>query len=169
MNTQNVVEYLFELALKQDIDTRETLAEMDKVFNQALATARAEALRETAERRWISVKDRLPDGFKWYLVVNQAGKIFLAMYSVANKSWLDNNSLLRDPTHWMPLPERPAILADKQEPQGPAHHNSLFGYPVVVDPSIPESRLIIMTPAVFDDLKKRLEPMMPYKQEGKNG
>ena len=44
MNTQNVVEYLFELALKQDIDTRETLAEMDKVFNQALATARAEAL-----------------------------------------------------------------------------------------------------------------------------
>ena len=46
MNTQNVVEYLFELALKQDIDTRETLAEMDKVFNQALATARAEALSE---------------------------------------------------------------------------------------------------------------------------
>ena len=45
MNTQDVVEYLFELALKQDVDTRETLAKMDEVFNQSLATARADADR----------------------------------------------------------------------------------------------------------------------------
>ena len=57
------------------------------------------------------------------------------------------------------------ILADKQEPPAIDSHNTLFGYPVVIDNTIPHDRLIIMTPAVFDDLKKRLEPMMPYKQE----
>lgn len=63
------------------------------------------------------------------------------------------------------LPITTAILTDKQE-EPVDYRNTLFGYPVVVDASIPHDRLIIMTPAVFDDLKKHLESTMLDKQEG---
>jgi hypothetical protein len=126
MNTQNVVEYLFELALKQDVDTRDTLAEMDQVFNKAISTARAEAAKRAADRTTQAMLDMGLEDCEISEVVQ-------------------------------------AILADKNK----CYHNTLFGYPVVIDNTIPQSRLIIMTPAVFYDLKKRLEPMMPYsnKQE----
>jgi hypothetical protein len=98
------------------------------IFDEAIATARAEALRDAADRA---------------IVICESFGMLKG----------DINDMRR------------AILAEKQE-EPVDYRNTLFGYPVVVDASIPHDRLIIMTPAVFDDLKKHLESTMLDNQEG---
>ena len=80
--------------------------------------------------KWISVKERLPDGCNWVIVINNISRIWsVAMYSSfiqdATPKWnfYDNpekgysscgffgdqtDALSQEEiTHWMPLPEKP--------------------------------------------------------------
>jgi hypothetical protein len=79
---------------------------------------------------WISVKDRLPEDHKHYLVISNVGivqapvwyngcpywDVELAYYSQRYERWMTENPTLKDVpknkvkfdvTHWMPLPEPP--------------------------------------------------------------
>lgn len=67
--------------------------------------------------KWISVEDRLPDGFGWFLVFDESmadnHEITLGFYEGVGSmvDWLpidqriDTDSM--QVTHWMPLPEPP--------------------------------------------------------------
>ena len=82
------------------------------------ATARAEALKEAAKPQWISVKDRLPE-YKQLVAICDTTEaepaVFMAFYFEAEKIWACGDIKFDSITHWMPLPEPPAILSDKQE------------------------------------------------------
>ena len=54
---------------------------------------------------WISVKDRLPKNNSVVLYVDQLGAMFVARFY--DGKFYDGYRLLRDPYHWMPLPEPP--------------------------------------------------------------
>jgi len=65
---------------------------------------------------WIKIEDKLPEkGFGWYLVFSQ-NVIFKAWYNKDSIGkwyhegvyWQPTNIVVRKPTHWMPLPEKPA-------------------------------------------------------------
>lgn len=83
------------------------------------AEARAEALRE----RWISVEDRLPEIGKKVLAYRPTAHLHAdspitnCIYTgQINRSWegVEHGfDRINHPTHWMPLPEPPAILADE--------------------------------------------------------
>lgn len=51
---------------------------------------------------WISVKDRLPEKYGWYLTFNTRGMMHVTWF-LLDKSWDSINPV----THWMPLPEPP--------------------------------------------------------------
>jgi len=65
--------------------------------------------RLKGEREWISVKDRLPEIWKDYLVTD-GGACMVAEFMIESQewnffgiSWWSNGHV----THWMPLPEPP--------------------------------------------------------------
>lgn len=83
----------------------------------ALSTAERErdALKARCaelEAGWISVEERLPEELRHVLCINARGTPFVAVF--INKFFNDEYRLLRDPTHWMPLPEPPAIVGKKE-------------------------------------------------------
>lgn len=51
---------------------------------------------------WISVKDRLPEKYGWYLTFNTRGMMHVTWF-LLDESWDSINPV----THWMPLPEPP--------------------------------------------------------------
>lgn len=62
------------------------------------------AADELRKRRWISVKDRLPEHEDDYLVCFDDGFIAITFYKKNGwELWADSG----DVTHWMPLPEPP--------------------------------------------------------------
>jgi hypothetical protein len=78
------------------------------------AAIRADEARKQAERyAWISVKDRLPETAEHVLLCNKSGSVFVGFYY--DKEWTDLKLGLRDPTHWMPLPN--PFLADLEAPK----------------------------------------------------
>ena len=61
---------------------------------------------------WIPVEERLPDYGQQVLVAHAAnGAISVASREKigAGRFWIDASDELNDPTHWMPLPEPPAV------------------------------------------------------------
>lgn len=72
---------------------------------------------------WISVKDRLPSKYSYYLTENRnekyvsrfAGYRILRFYP-KDKKWSDGSFDLNfdEVTHWMPLPEPPKDELEKQ-------------------------------------------------------
>jgi hypothetical protein len=50
MNTQAIVEEMYAIAINTTLDIRDALTAMDKVFNEAITTAKAEALSESASK-----------------------------------------------------------------------------------------------------------------------
>ncbi len=70
---------------------------------------------------WISVEDRLPDNFGWFLVIDNylpnCANITMGFYEYEDSfAWLPidsrNDSDSMDITHWMPLPKPPEIDND---------------------------------------------------------
>lgn len=57
---------------------------------------------EKPKSGWISVKDRLPEKYGWYLTFNTRGMMHVTWF-LLDKSWDSINPV----THWMPLPEPP--------------------------------------------------------------
>jgi hypothetical protein len=75
------------------------------------AAIRADEARKQAERfAWISVKDRLPKDSHHVLCCHGKSPCFVG-YLWAGE-WHDLDMGMRDPTHWMPLPEPPDSPAD---------------------------------------------------------
>ena len=61
---------------------------------------------------WISVKDRLPKDDEDVLVIDDTGRMAVSCYFFSSYgSWLwenrDDQVLLGEVTHWMPLPNPP--------------------------------------------------------------
>jgi len=55
---------------------------------------------------WISVKDRLPDGFVPVIVCRENGKVEQG-YRDVNGWWRVYSTRTKNITHWMPMPEPP--------------------------------------------------------------
>ena len=67
-----------------------------------------DALELLNERQWVSVKDRLPE--KAVLALGFQNEMIIGyVCEDLNKGWIaeNENELLFDVTHWMPLPEPP--------------------------------------------------------------
>ena len=82
-------------------------------YRKALSMAVA-ALREQEERRWIPVKERLPENIGLYLVIEThwldgSPGIKIAKWNTIDWFTADRKSKEITPrvTHWMPLPEPP--------------------------------------------------------------
>lgn len=54
---------------------------------------------------WIKVSNKKPTDSKPVLCSNAHGSLFIGFY--LDSDWYDEDDLLRDPSHWMPLPEPP--------------------------------------------------------------
>lgn len=57
-----------------------------------------------SKTQWISVKDRLPNDKKDYLICCNGG-VVIARYK--EKAWQDSAWFYKETTHWMPLPDKP--------------------------------------------------------------
>lgn len=63
---------------------------------------------EEIGNEWISVKDRLPEGYKDVLVCDEIYGCFIAFYDKSHSVWYRKyRRALTGVTHWMPLPEPP--------------------------------------------------------------
>lgn len=81
----------------------------DSKSELSAAIAGQETLQKAMEKqRWVSVKDRLPEGER-FLAINKWGRRFLAQRSPrADKDWLVGGlQISKDVLFWMPLPEKP--------------------------------------------------------------
>lgn len=63
----------------------------------------------TAQPKWISVKERLPDCLEDVLAFNRNGEItwFSVAYVDMKQKWRTGRMLVHHVTHWMPLPSKP--------------------------------------------------------------
>jgi|LakMenE18May11ns_1017448.scaffolds.fasta_scaffold9739400_3 hypothetical protein len=75
-----------------------------------------ELKRLYAERRWIPVSERLPDDEAEALIafedrsIGVAYAVFHHVEEDGSQKWTDGNGFeLKQPTHWMPLPEPPEV------------------------------------------------------------
>lgn len=64
-----------------------------------------EWIMEHMEPRWISVKDKLPEDDREYIVFN-GNHALIATYW-GDGEWIMDSYAIRDVTHWMPLQEPP--------------------------------------------------------------
>lgn len=78
------------------------------------------AQKGRCEIDWISVKDKLPDKWDWYLTVQMfpdKGRYYRGIrrteFSSFDKSWESNSTIV---THWMPLPELPEEADERKSP-----------------------------------------------------
>ena len=60
-----------------------------------------------SDTNWISVKDRLPEGHGWYLVVNARFTLYDTTWHGGGDSIWGECDFLAPITHWQPLPEPP--------------------------------------------------------------
>ncbi len=76
---------------------------LDYVEAMGMAIA---ALRE--QPRWISVEERLPEDFGYYIVFSEENIVGEAEWDGHTFCWIANENLAFA-THWMPLPEPPEV------------------------------------------------------------
>ena len=67
------------------------------------------ALDSLHTSRWISVSERLPDDFDWYLVCGKYYSNRVAYYDLKIKTFKIDGEELFHITHWMPLPNPPEV------------------------------------------------------------
>lgn len=87
-------------ALEQNITARDALIRADE--------------RQKAAG-WISVKERLPEDCDITLCLTHSNDHRQVVCKFYEKDFYDEVGLLRDVTHWMPLPEPPALMAEPEE------------------------------------------------------
>ena len=65
-----------------------------------------EAIERLNERRWISVKEKLPEGGERVIVARKDGKVEQGYKNVGNW-WRVYGTRVKTITHWMPMPSGP--------------------------------------------------------------
>lgn len=85
-------------------------AAVKKAVDDACILAVA-AIREQEQRRWIPVKERLPEESGMYIVTANDGyaqRVSFVLWQKRNRMWnLTGQRSYWRVTHWMPLPEPP--------------------------------------------------------------
>lgn len=113
--TENAVlrRMIGNLTSAQAVMVKEFEGKMEELHDSKSELSAAVAERETLQKavekqRWVSVKDRLPEGER-FLAINKWGRRFLAQRSPrADKDWLVGGlQISKDVLFWMPLPEKP--------------------------------------------------------------
>ena len=80
-----------------------------------------EALRKHADLpalsqvvQWVSVTERLPEELSSVIVCDDLGNVVEGTYT--NRHWCEwDDTPIKNPTHWMPLPKHPRELASEPE------------------------------------------------------
>lgn len=83
-----------------------TLGDKERITDAVLSYVK-KLEKQCAERgnKWISVKDRLPEYNTYVLCAHGKATPFIGVFD--SRGCFDMLNLLRDPTHWQPLPEAP--------------------------------------------------------------
>ena len=66
---------------------------------------------ETAQPKWISVEDRLPEKDGKYIVCTAKGSVYCTRFKAYGKSGSFQTDINTHITHWMSLPEPPEVRA----------------------------------------------------------
>lgn len=86
-----------------------TVAQLDECL-RIIAPELVEGPKPAATPQWISVNDKLPDGFKPVIVCRKYVKGALRIeqgYWDVNGWWMIYGARVKRVTHWMPFPEPP--------------------------------------------------------------
>jgi hypothetical protein len=79
----------------------------DKDIAEYYTNAINELLQSRQQDGWISVEDRLPEGFELVLAYTKSGKFGVAIYDDELKRWGVPIGPYEEATHWHPLPNPP--------------------------------------------------------------
>lgn len=100
---------------QQEIYVSNSLTGEDPLVVAGVISVLPKIIKAVNESGWISVNDKMPDGYLPVISINSKGMIRIAEYAFYEKEWWKVPSLKAAKntiTHWMPLPKPPVREAE---------------------------------------------------------